>query len=162
MTTFKNHLLGMAVAVSMVAGSGAAWAIAGVDFASHSMDEAKAEIDNQNFEEAVEMLEEILRFEPENADAYNLLAYSQRNLGELDLAMENYNKALEIDPQHNNALEYQGELFLKLGDQPSAEKNLVLISATCKSGCEAYDVLQAAIERFKDGNFAWTQAARSN
>jgi len=142
--------------------SGAAWAIAGVDFPSHSVDEAKAEIDKGAFEEARPMLEEILRFEPENADVYNLLAYTLRNLNELDLAMENYDKALSINPQHDKALEYQGELFLKLGRKDDADKNLIKIAEICPSGCEAHTVLQAAIERFKDGKFTWTQASSGN
>jgi tetratricopeptide (TPR) repeat protein len=149
-------------ALSAMLTAGTAWAIAGVDFPSHSMDEAKAEIDKGAFEEARPMLEEILRFEPENADAYNLLAYTLRNLNELDLAMENYNKALEIDPNHVNALEYQGELFLKIGKQPDAEANLVKIGAACPDGCDAQKMLQAAIERFKDGKFTWTQASSAN
>lgn len=159
MSTLRAKLIGLVAATALVAAASNAWSIAGVDFPSHSMEEAKAEVDAQNYETAAEYLEEILRFEPENADAYNLLAFSQRNLGELDKAMENYLKALELDPKHANALEYQGELFLKLGDRDSAEKNLARLAEICPQGCEAHTVLQAAIERFKDGNFAWTQAA---
>lgn len=152
----------MLSAVLTVGLTGAAWAIAGVDFPSHSMEEAKAEVDKGAYEEARPMLEEILRFEPENAEVYNLLGYTLRNLNELDLAMENYVKALELDPKLAHALEYQGELFLKMGKQPEAEANLVKISEVCPSGCDAHKVLQAAIERFKDGKFTWTQAAGAN
>lgn len=157
--TLSKLILSAALSVAL---SGAAWAIAGVDFPSHSMEEAKAEVDKGAYEEARPMLEEILRFEPENAEAYNLLGYTLRNLNELELAMENYNKALELDPKHTHALEYQGELFLKLGKQPEAEANLVKIGEICTSGCDEHKVLQAAIERFKDGKFSWTQASGAN
>jgi len=156
-TSIASMLAGAALSTLFAAGT--AWSIAGVDFPSHSMEEAKAEVDKGAFEDARPMLEEILRFEPENADAYNLLGYTLRNLNELDLAMENYDKALSIDPAHANALEYQGELFLKLGRKDDADKNLVKIAEVCPSGCEAHTVLQAAIERFKDGKFTWTQAS---
>jgi tetratricopeptide (TPR) repeat protein len=158
----KSLAAGAFSALLAVGSSGGAWAIAGVDFPSHNMQEAQAEIESGNFEESRSMLEEILRFEPENADAYNLLGYSLRNLGEMELSMENYVKALAIDPKHANALEYQGELFLKMGQQADAEKNLVLISEICSGDCEAKTELQAAIERFKDGKFTWTQAAGAN
>ncbi len=157
--SISKFLLSAALSITL---AGTAWAIAGVDFPSHNIDEAKGEIDKGDFEAARPMLEEILRFEPENADVYNLLAYSLRHLNELDLAMENYVKALEIDPKHDRALEYQGELFLKMGKQPEAEANLVKISEICPSGCEAHTVLQAAIERFKDGKFSWSQASSAN
>ena len=156
-------VLAFTVAALLAGGtSGTAWAIAGVDFPSHNMQEAKAEIDAGKFDSSRSMLEEILRFEPENADAYNLLAYSLRNLGEFEPAMENYEKALKIDPKHANALEYQGELFLKMGKKAEAEKNLVLISEICPGGCDAKTELQAALERFKDGKFTWTGATGSN
>jgi len=160
---FSRTVLALSVATMIAGGTaGTAWAIAGVDFPSHNMQEAKAEVDASNFASAIDMLSEILRFEPENADAYNLLAYSQRNVGEFDAAMENYNKALQIDPKHANALEYQGELFLKLGKTEDAQKNLVLISEICPGGCDAKTQLEAAIERAKDGKFTWTGATGSN
>lgn len=133
-----------------------AWAIAGVDFASHTVDEARAAIDEGKFKLALEMLDELLRFEPDNPEVSNLLGYTKRNLGDLDGAMAAYNKALSLNPDHKGTLEYQGELFLKLGDTASAQGNLAKLKVLCPRGCEAHDVLQAALERAKDGDFAWT------
>jgi tetratricopeptide (TPR) repeat protein len=135
-----------------------AWAIAGVDFPTHSLQEAKAKVDGQDYTTALGMLEELLRFEPENPEVSNLLGYTLRNLDRLDEAMESYNRALGFDPNHMGTLEYQGELFLKLNDKPAAEGNLAKLKVLCPTGCEAHDVLQAAIERFKDGDFQWTKA----
>ncbi len=90
-----------------------------------------------------------------DANGWNYLAFSQRNLGKNDEAMTNYNKALEIDPKHKGALEYQGELFLKLGNMDGAKANLAKLEVVCKKKCEERDVLQAAIERAKDGKTSW-------
>ena len=145
-----------AIATAVLALSSNAWAIKGVDFPSYTLEEINNTIDKGDYAAAVPMLEEFLRFEPNDAEVHNLLGYSKRSLGELDAAMASYNKALEINPNHMGTLSYQGELFLKLKDQASAESNLGKLKVLCPSGCEAYDVLQAAIERSKDGEFAWT------
>ncbi|MCB2107526.1 MAG: tetratricopeptide repeat protein [Rhodobacteraceae bacterium] len=117
-------------------------------------------VEKEDYAKAVEILTDVIVAEPENADAYNYLAFSQRHLGATDEAMANYNKALSIDPEHKGALEYQGELFLILGDAGSAEANLAKLVKVCDRSCEERDTLQAAIERFKDGKAAWTAPDR--
>ena len=158
--TFKRPLIGLLAMAFAALSASSAWAIAGVDFPTHSMKEAKAKVDEGDFTASLEYLEELLRFEPKNPEVSNLLGYTLRNLERFDDAMVSYNRALELDPDHMGTLEYQGELFLKLNDKDSAEKNLGRLKVICPSGCEAHDVLQAAIERFKDGDFAWTKPKR--
>jgi len=119
------------------------------------LEAAEEAIDEEEYAEAIDLLENVLSDDPGNPDAYNYLAYSQRHLDHLDAAMENYNRALEIDPDHKGALEYQGELFLLMGDRSSAEKNLGRLVSLCPRGCEEAEELQAAIERFKDGSLSW-------
>jgi len=109
----------------------------------------------EDFAVAVEIFSAILADDPNNADAYNYLAFSQRNLGQTDAAMANYEKALTLNPKHKGALEYQGELFLKLGDRARAEENLARLVAVCGRRCVERDQLQAAIERAKDGKTPW-------
>jgi tetratricopeptide (TPR) repeat protein len=122
---------------------------------------AEKAIGEEDFEKAIGILRTVLESDPDNADAYNFLAYSQRNIDQIDEAMENYIRALDLDPDHKGALEYQGELYLKLGDKLAAEANLVRLGELCPRGCEEHATLQAAIERFKDGNVSWTPAHRS-
>jgi Flp pilus assembly protein TadD len=154
---FRQSLIGFSVVMALSLSANTAWSIAGVDFPTHNMKEAMAKIDEGDFKTALDMLEEIFRFEPQNPEVSNQLGYTLRNLERFDEAMVAYNRALEIDPNYQGTLEYQGELFLKLNDKPSAEANLAKLKVLCPSGCEAHDVLQAAIERFKDGDFAWTK-----
>ena len=57
-----------------------------------------------------------------------------------------YDKALAMDPSHKGALEYQGELFVTLGQIDKAKANLARLNRICLFGCEEYDDLKAAIE----------------
>ena len=146
-----------------LAGVGSAMAIPGVDFSSYELEEAQAQIDKGDFDEAIIMLEEIVFFEPEDVDALNLLGFSLRNVDRNVEAMEMYNEALALDPGHQGALEYQGELFLKLGDQSSAEANMAKLLELCPEGCEDIDVLETAIEKFKDGiELSWVAPTNSD
>ena len=146
--------------------SGQAWAIAGVDFPLEGdidFTEVQEMIDAGKYEEAIAYLDfEVIEWYPENAEALTLKAYSQRSMGMHEEAMENYNAALTSDPTHQGALEYQGELYLMMGNQEAAEENLKKLENLCPRGCEAHDELQAAIERFKDGEVSWIPPADRN
>jgi Flp pilus assembly protein TadD len=162
-----NHSIrsfgGRSLLLLLLAVSGTAWAIAGVDFSSYEVEEAQTAIDAGDFDEAITMLEEIVFFEPEDADALNLLGFSLRSTDRDDEAMAMYKEALAVDPDHQGALEYQGELFLKMGDQASAEANLLRLAELCPDGCEALAVLETAIEKFKDGTeLSWVKPASSD
>ena len=140
-----------------------AWAIAGVDFPLEGdldFTEVQEMIDAGKYEEAIAYLDfDVIEWYPENAEALTLKAYSQRSMGLHEEAMENYNAALASDPTHKGALEYQGELYLMMGNQSAAEGNLIKLENLCPRGCEAHDTLQAAIERFKDGQVSWIPPA---
>ncbi len=80
-----------------------------------------------------------------HADVYNLLGYTTRQLGQYDASGRWYREALFYDPTHRPALEYQGELFLKLGDLDAAQGNLAMLDLFCPEGCAERDTLAAAI-----------------
>ena len=84
----------------------------------------------------------------DEADRQNLLGFTARKYGELDKAASHYIRALEIDPKHKGALEYQGELFLALGQMEKALNNLRLLKSQCQLGCLEVTQLQAAIDKF--------------
>ncbi|WEF25589.1 hypothetical protein [Paracoccus sp. S3-43] len=62
-----------------------------------------------------------------------------------------YREALFYDPAHRPALEYQGELFLTLGDLESARANLEMLTLFCPQGCQERDTLAAAIAAYRAG-----------
>jgi hypothetical protein len=48
---------------------------------------------------------------------------------------------------HKGALEYQGELFVELGQLDKAKENLAKLNHLCWFGCEEASDLKEAIER---------------
>ncbi len=77
----------------------------------------------------------MVRDQPDNADAHNLLGFSTRKLDDLETAKKHYDRALAIDPDHKGALEYLGELYLETGDLENAEALLARLIAACPDGC---------------------------
>ena len=67
----------------------------------------------------------------DEADRQNLLGFTARKSGDLVAAASYYNTALTIDPKHIGALEYQGELFIQLGDIEKAQGNLAKLKKIC-------------------------------
>ena len=83
------------------------------------------------------------------------MGFAQRKQArpDLDAAQRYYDAALRIDPNHQGALEYAGELDLMRGRLPEAEQKLQRLSKLCSSPCEPLDDLKKAIERYKaNGN----------
>lgn len=81
----------------------------------------------------------------QHADVYNLLGFSLRKSGDLKQAGVFYAKALDFDPNHKGALEYQGEMFLQLGQVEKARANLARLLKLCPQGCEEREDLEKAL-----------------
>lgn len=107
--------------------------------------EAKASIAAGNYIAALPILLQLTADEPTNADAWNLLGFTQRKLGEFDAAGVAYDTALTINPGHLGALEYQGELFLQTGAVDRAKANLETLRGLC-GDCEEFGDLEAALK----------------
>ncbi|MFD1332143.1 tetratricopeptide repeat protein, partial [Methylopila musalis] len=105
----------------------------------------RAEIYAGEFEPAAARLLELTKT-VRHADVYNLLGYALRNLKRYDEAARWYKEALFYDPSHRPALEYQGELFIAVGDFARAENNLKLLRLLCHpDGCPETTKLEAAL-----------------
>jgi len=110
------------------------------------LSEARVDIDAEAWDSAIAKLKLIVDADNTNADAYNLLGYALRHTGANERAMQAYTRALTLDPQHTGALEYQGVLFVILGDLDKANANLDKIQAICGTSCEEYEDLAEAIK----------------
>ncbi len=99
----------------------------------------------ERYKKAIKKLKNAVKEEPGNADAWNLLGYASRKKGDLEQSASAYNKALEIEPDHKGALDYQGELFLMQGDKAAAESNLTKLTELCPDSCEQLEQLTQAI-----------------
>lgn len=110
---------------------------------------AKQLIDDKRFALAIDRLQDAVNSDAGNADAWNLLGFASRKQGDLEQSAEAYSLALEIDPDHKDALEYQGELFLMQGNIRAAEENLSKLKVLCPDGCEQYEELLNAIVAYR-------------
>ena len=100
----------------------------------------------EKFAEAHKSLKFIRVLTPsKEADKYNLLGFTARKSGDLNVAAEYYKKAFEINPKHIQALEYQGELYLQLGEIVQAKKNHEKIKTICWFICKEKKMLEEAI-----------------
>ena len=107
-------------------------------------DTAKAAVDVMDYATAKPILVQLTLDEPDNADAWNLLGYSNRKLGVMDAAAVAYETALKLNPEHLGALEYQGEMYVETGMIDKAKANLEALKNLC-GDCEQYEDLAKAL-----------------
>lgn len=124
--------------------------------ASSPVDYVKAEalIETEQYADALPLLADLTKQQPGFADAWSLLGFAYRKTGDLERSGDAYRRALSLDPYHRGALEYQGELFLKMGNIKGAEGNLSRLKTLCSAGCEELDelALEIATWRAERGN----------
>ena len=101
---------------------------------------AKAMVTAGDYAGAVTILEKIVAKDPANADAFNLLGFSNRKLGNMDKALGYYNSALALNPNHVGANEYLGELYLEMKNLPKAQERLDVLTTTCSKCSETADL----------------------
>lgn len=102
-----------------------------------------------DYPRALEYLQKAVAVNANDADAWNYIGFSQRNLQHYDESLAAYEKALAINPDHRGANEYLGELYLKTGDLEKAQERLAKLQSLCPAGCEEYDDLGKAINAYK-------------
>ncbi|TKT76309.1 tetratricopeptide repeat protein [Aquamicrobium sp. LC103] len=104
----------------------------------------RAQIYSGEYEAAADALL-ALTGEVRHADLYNLLGFSLRSLARYDEADRWYREALYYDPTHRPAIEYQGELFIAVGNLDGARSNVELLRLLCPQGCTELDTLTRAL-----------------
>ena len=109
----------------------------------------KKAVKTQDYQQAVALLKKANEAFLEHANVFNLLGYSYRKMGNFQLGLQYYQRALKIEPEHRGANEYLGELYLQTGELVKAEERLKVLDRACFFGCEEYDELKEAIEAYK-------------
>ena len=84
-----------------------------------------------------------------NADAYNLLGFSHRKLGDFRKAMAFYAEALRIDPSHKGAHEYIGEAYLETGNLSKAKEHLAKLDKICFLPYGEFNDLKKAVTTYE-------------
>jgi tetratricopeptide (TPR) repeat protein len=109
------------------------------------MTKARADIKAKRYDVALAELK-VLVVKTPTADVFSLLGHALWKTGDPTQGMTYYNKALALNPMHKGALEYQGELFVELGQLDKAKENLARLNHLCWLGCEEASDLKEAIE----------------
>jgi tetratricopeptide (TPR) repeat protein len=105
----------------------------------------RAKVKAKDFKGAIAELLPLLETH-QHADVYNYYAFSLRKTGDMTNAATYYRKALDFDANHLGALEYQGEMFVELGQIDKAKANLAKLVLLCPNGCEEREDLESAIQ----------------
>lgn len=134
---------------ALAAGSSSSYDSDGADSKFEDVNKA---LEAENYAEAITLLEAMKADSPKDADVFNLLGFSNRKLGNFDVAFEHYQSALEIDPEHIRAHEYLGELYLQTDRLPEAEQQLAKVSDLCSLFCKEKRMLKKAIKQYKAEN----------
>lgn len=111
----------------------------------------KQAVARKDWDAAVASFSKAVAQEPRNADALTMLAYSYRWQGKLDQAFANYERALQIDPKHLGALQYQGVAFVRAQQVARAEVNLAAIEKLAGRNAAEYRELSQAIVAARGG-----------
>jgi cytochrome c-type biogenesis protein CcmH/NrfG len=138
------------MALSLLAGVGP---LAAVDVPNRNppieeraMREARAAIAAEQWRSAADLLRSHVRDHADDADAHNLLGYSLRQSGQHAAAQMAYERALQLDPAHQGAHEYMGELMLILGRRDRALFHLGELERLCGVTCAEYQQLKRAVQ----------------
>ena len=149
----SRKLIFILALLSMSSLSGPIFADGGYDNKKNSpLAPVQTLIEDEKYQDAISELQQLLKESPTDADMLNLLAYSQRKLRRFDEALVNYQKALDIEPEHRGANEYLGELYLQLGQLDKAQERLQVLDKACFFGCDEFDELEEAIKTYQSQN----------
>lgn len=116
---------------------------------------AEGLIRQENYRDAIEVLNGVVESSPREADAYNLLGFSYRKSKDFNRAERNYKRALRLNPEHKGAIEYYGELLIQTDRRGKAEDMLAKLETLCPSGCAELDQLKKALAGQQTSNSAW-------
>ncbi len=106
----------------------------------------RAKIKAKDFKPAITDLTVLLDGGMIHPDVYNLLGFSYRKNGDRTNGALYYRKALDLDPWHKGALEYQGAMYAEAGDIAKAKANLAKLVQLCPSGCVEREDLEKDIK----------------
>ncbi len=153
MTAFTRMALALVLALALGAGQARAFGGGSSSTSTKKDDSDYAQavklVDAGDYAAAIPLLQKSIAADPTNADAHNYRGFSHRKLGNVDVALTHYGKALELKPKHRGANEYLGELYLDLGQMDKAKERLKVLDDACFFGCDEYRELKAKIEAYQ-------------
>ncbi len=97
-----------------------------------------------HYQDAIKVLE--MAANENDPAVLTYLGYSHRKLGNIDLGISLYKKALDIDPENIDTREYLGEGYVSKGELDLAWLELVEIEKRCGTTCVEYKALEKALQ----------------
>ena len=76
----------------------------------------------EHYASALKKFTQAVQLDPSMYEAWNYVGYTNRHLGNYDVALTAYERALTLHPGYPDALEYRGEAFLGLNRVRDAEQ----------------------------------------
>ena len=109
-------------------------------------------INQGKYEEAKLNLLEIIKKDEEDAEAYNLLGYTERQLQNYIPAIKFYQRAISINNDFIGAHHYIAMAYLELDDIEKAKYHLNQLDLICLFGCEDYFEVKNKIKFYEENN----------
>jgi Flp pilus assembly protein TadD len=106
-------------------------------------------IQRNDWPTAITHLTQVVRNEPDNADAHNVLGFAFRNSNRMDSAFLHFREALRLNPEHRSAHENIGAAYLKTGNKAKAREHLAALERLCGRTCDEQKNLAKAIAAAK-------------
>lgn len=95
------------------------------------------------------LFERALVADPANVEAMTGIGHSYEASGRVGASLRYYRLALEIEPNHKEALKSQALAFLKRDMASRAEENRQKLARLCLQGCEALSKVVTAIDAYQ-------------
>ena len=116
-----------------------------------------AAFNRADWQGVIEHMTRVVSRRPWHDDAYSLMGYAYRQLGDYTQALERNQRALELNPYHRGALAYLGEAYVETGCMDHARTLLKRLRVACQrvtdttsdsgqSDCEEWQALRDTID----------------
>jgi Flp pilus assembly protein TadD len=115
-----------------------------LDYYNMGYDAAQA----QRYQEGAADFNKAIALKSDYAEAYNMLGFCTRKMGNVPQAMTYYDTALRLKPNFPEAREYYGEAYLQQGNLAKAvQQYIILQKASSKNAAELLDQIALFVNK---------------
>jgi tetratricopeptide (TPR) repeat protein len=108
--------------------------------------------DAGRYQEAADAFKAAIAVKSDYAEAYNMLGFCTRKMGNVSGAFAYYEKALQLKPNFPEAREYYGEAYLQVGNLARAvQQYVILVKAGSKNASELLDQISDYVNKNATG-----------
>jgi len=133
-----------------------------IALAKKDLADGKKKNADKHFKRAMDSAEEATKLDDRYHEAWNLVGFAARKLGDYDKAFASYEKCLSIKPDYAPAREYMGEAYLEKGDLAKAKAQLTLLQAYGEAASADAKTLGDAITSYVAAHPGETSAAAAS